>query len=124
MPRKSSEALLFPPVDGSPARLEPPVSLSETERNIFASLVATVDKKHFRPSDLPLVCSYARAIDLEGRAAKALADDPLDKGWLAVWEKASRVMVALSLRLKLSPQSRLSNRAAEREKSVFKRPWA
>ena len=36
MPRKSTEALLFPSVDGSPARLEPPASLSETERDIFA----------------------------------------------------------------------------------------
>lgn len=124
MPRKSSEALLFPSVDGSPPQLEPPASLSAAEREIFVSLVSTIDRKHFRPSDLPLLNSYVRAIDLEARAAKALADDPCDKAWLSTWEKASRVMVALSMRLRLSPQARLPDRATERLKPVGKRPWA
>ena len=109
MPRKSSASLAVLSVDGSPPRLQSPATLSPTERDIFTSLVSTVDRRHFRPSDLPLLSSYCRAIDLEARAAKALTDDPCDKQWLSAWEKASRVMVALSMRLRLSPQARCSS---------------
>ena len=126
MPRKSSAALLsMLAVDGSPPRLKPPATLSQAERDIFTSLVSTVDRRHFRPSDLPLLSSYCRAIDLEARAAKALADDPCDKQWLSVWEKSVRAMTALSMRLRLSPQARLPDRAVARQKPVIgPRPWA
>ena len=124
MPRKSSAALLLPPIDGSPPRLEPASSLSPPERKLFIDIVAAVDRKHFRSSDAPLLYSYVRAIDLETRAAKALADDPCDSKWLAVWEKSVRAMTALSMRLRLSPQARLANRDVGREKPVGPRPWA
>ena len=124
MPRKSSAALAFPALDGLPPRLEPPATLSPAERQLFVDLVAACDRKHFRTSDGPLLNSYVRAIDLEARAAKALADDPCDKQWLSVWEKSVRAMTALSMRLRLSPQSRLPDRAVARQKvPIGPRPW-
>src|SRR5262245_50765797 len=97
--RKSSAALAVPVVDGSPPRLEPPANLIADERAIFNNLVDAVDRRHFRPSDLPLLCAYVRAIALETRAAQELREHPLDSKALTVWEKAGRSMVSLSARL-------------------------
>ena len=121
MPRPSKFA--DPHVDGVPARLEPPLSLSPAERDVFVSLVASIDRKHLHASDLPLVVNYVRAIALEQRAAGELAKDPVNTRWLALWEKASRQMTASAARLRLSPQSRQSARAAGREPTLVARPW-
>ena len=129
MPRKSSAALLIPPPDGSPPRLEPPASLSPPERQLFIDLVAAVDRKHFRSSDLPLLCRYVEAAVLAEQAAKELREngaviDRKPSGWLVVQEKCVRAMTALSLRLRLSPQARLSNRSVGRQKPADgPRPW-
>jgi hypothetical protein len=122
--RKGSATLTAPPVDGHAPRLEPPSSLSEAERQVFIGLVSACDRKHFRVSDLPLLSSYVRAIVLEERAARELGLNPLDKGWLGVWEKSGRALVSLAARLRLSPQSRQHPRTAARlPEQAFPRPW-
>ena len=121
--RKSSASLALPMVDGGPARLAPPPSLSDPERATFISLVESVDRRHFRPSDVPLLCAYCRAIVLEVRAARELAQSPLDNKWLSLWEKSSRAMVALAGKLRLCPQSRLDPKSAHRERVPGPRPW-
>jgi phage terminase small subunit len=129
MPRKSSAALLVPPLDGSPPQLEPPPSLSPPERQLFIDLVAAVDRRHFRPSDLPLLCRYVEAAVLAEQAAKELREhgaviDGRPSPWIVIQEKSVRALTSLSMRLKLSPQSRLSNRALGRQKPIGPRPWA
>ena len=63
-------------------------------------------------------------------AAKQLREhgaviDGKPSGWITVQEKCVRALTALSLRLKLSPQSRLSNRDIGRQKlPVYPVPWA
>jgi hypothetical protein len=124
MPRRSAASLSVLPVDGGPAALKPPSSLSAEERAAFTALVDAVDRKHFRLSDLPLLSAYARAICLEARAAEELRADPLHARWLSVWEKSNRVVVALSMRLRLSPQSRQDPKSAHRERPPGgPRPW-
>ena len=129
MPRKSAAALLAPSFDGSPPKLKPPTSLSLPERELFNALIDAVDRKHFRSSDLPLLCRYVEAAVLAEQAAKELREhgaviDGRASPWLVVQEKSVRTLNSLSLRLKLSPQSRLSNRAMGRQKPVGPKPWA
>jgi hypothetical protein len=109
-------------VTGAPSRLAPPSDLSPDEREIFCDLVASA---HFRIGDLPLLSAYCRAIALERRSAAELAAG--DEKALARWNGATKAMVALSMRLRLSPQSRAPNNPsrpggkAERPLSVYEK---
>jgi hypothetical protein len=107
MPRRSAASAQLAIVPGTPQRLRPPPELSATERKIFAELVASSKPDHFRASDLPLLCAYCRAIALERHSAKALAAG--DDKALPRWTQAGKAMVALSMRLRLSPQARAPN---------------
>jgi hypothetical protein len=114
MPRPSSA---FPSVTGVPPRLSPPADLSPLERAIFCDLVASVRPEHFKTSDQPLLIAYVRAIALERKSAQQLDD----KAGLMRWERAIKSMVTLSMRLRLSPQSRQANSSrpgAKREREL------
>ena len=104
MPRQSAAA--FPSVTGAPPRLLPPSDLGPEEREVFCDLVASSEPDAFRPSDLPLLCAYVRAIVLERSSALEAGRD--DKA-MARWEKSVKAIVSLSMRLRLSPQSRAAN---------------
>jgi hypothetical protein len=94
------------------AIIQPLHGQSEPERKLFADLVAA-NPAHFRSSDLPLLCQYVQAATLSEQAAVELRVSPVVGGrpspWLTVFEKASRALVALSMRLRLSPQARAPN---------------
>jgi phage terminase small subunit len=114
MPRKSAAALDMPPL-GPPPRLHPPDDLTGREREVFVDIVASCTATHFQPQDLPLLCAYARALVLERLAAAQLeaegyvitgAQGARPSPWLAVLAQATKSMLALSHRLRLSPQGR------------------
>jgi phage terminase small subunit len=107
MPRKSAAALQFPTIPSMAQRLHPPKELDATERKIFVDLVAASKPEAFRVSDMPLLAAYCRAIALECRSAQALAAG--DDKALSKWAQATKVMSALSMRLRLSPQARAPN---------------
>jgi hypothetical protein len=109
MPRKSAAALSMKPLRSGPTRLRPPASLSPPARRVFLSIVTNEDAAHFRPSHLPLLVQYCEAVCFADRSAAALRRDDAKAIWLVRWEKATRVMVALSMRLRLSPQSLAAN---------------
>ena len=126
--RKSAAALSVIPVDGKPDRLLPPVSLSDAERTVFVDLVAACDPTHFRPSDLPLLVRYCEAVVLAERAALELRLGAVVDGkpspWITIQEKAVRAIVALSMRLRLSPQSRIDPKTRGRQQAYTgPRPW-
>jgi phage terminase small subunit len=126
--RKSTADLVSFHVDGSPSRLNPPASLSEAERSLFTELVAANTPEHFRPSDLPLLARYCEATVLAEQAAQELRRGAVVDGkvnpWLTVQEKAVRAMVALSMRLRLSPQSRIDPKTLGRQQAYMgPRPW-
>jgi hypothetical protein len=104
MPRPSSASLSFPGVTGAPSRLAPPPDLGPDERQVFCDLVGSSKPDAFRDSDQPLLSAYCRAIVLERSAAAELAGG--DGKALAKWNGAVKAVVALSMRLRLSPQSR------------------
>jgi hypothetical protein len=108
MPRKSTAANLAI-VPGMPLqRLRPPSELSAAERRIFNDLISHTKPTHFVASDLPLIATFCRAIAIERSAAAALKAGK-DKTALSRWSQATKVLVALSLRLRLSPQARQPN---------------
>lgn len=65
----------------------------------------------FRASDLPLLCSYVRAV-LQEQTASAYLEreghvvDGRPSPWLAVLAQATKAMTTFSHRLRLSPQGR------------------
>jgi phage terminase small subunit len=70
---------------------------------------------------MPLLEGYAEAIVLCRQANAELAQhgavlNGKASPWLTVQEKATRAMVALSMRLRLSPQARLEGRNVARMK--------
>jgi phage terminase small subunit len=88
--------------------------LSDPERRVFIEIVAACDANHFQPSDLPLVCRYVEAVVLAEEAARELREegavvDCKPSPWITVQEKAVRALVAVSMRLRLSPQARQPN---------------
>jgi phage terminase small subunit len=116
---RQSKASLDVRVDGKPPRLVPPRSLPKAERTVFLDLINAVDLDHFRPSDMPLLLRYVENIVLADRAAVELRRHAVSAGkpspWLAVQEKATRNVIALSMRLRLSPQSRLDSKVVARQ---------
>jgi hypothetical protein len=108
MPRTASSAR-FPVVPGSPPpRLQAPRELSTTERRVFNDLISSTKPSHFHASDLPLIATFCRAVAIERSAAAALKAGK-DKTALSRWSQATKVIVALSLRLRISPQARQPN---------------
>lgn len=111
--RKSSAELAARPVYVRPLdRLQPPADLSAEGRQLFLDLVLANEPTHFRASDLPLLSAYVRA-GLQEQAASAhleaeghVTADNKPSAWLAVLGQSQKALVALSHRLRLSPQSR------------------
>jgi phage terminase small subunit len=107
---------------GTRPRLRPPAELSELERQAFLAIVTSVESGHFRESDLPLLCAYCRAIIAECEAASELARSPVvdnePSPWLRIHQAAVKTMMGLSMRLRLSPQSRQANNPTRPAPSV------
>ena len=87
---------------------------------MFRELVASVPDGHFQAVDAHLLEQYAQAIILAREAFRQLQDDGViaadgkPSPWLAVLEKSHKSAIALSARLRLAPQSRMSTRTAAR----------
>src|SRR5262245_48310031 len=125
---RRSTAELSVLVDVRRARLQPPEHLGPDEQRRFIDLVTSCDPSHFRASDLPLLARYCEADVLAERAAHELQTQGAvvngkPSPWIIVSEKAVRALVALSMRLRLSPQSRLDSRTIARHRPQGPRPW-
>ena len=116
MPRRSAASLSVVSLDAArAARLRPPSSLTKVEQSIFSELAANAP--HLRAADVMLLASLAQATNLSRRTAR-------DPSKAAVWERATRMQMALSRSLRLTPQSRVDARAAGRHKApTGKNPW-
>ena len=112
--RKPFTTIDVSPFDMPDERLEAPPHLGHAATRIFRSLVASVPAAQFKPSDLSLVCRWCEWTAIADRAAAEIATGELvdehgrPSPWIAIAERASKQLVALSLRLRLGPQSRAS----------------
>ena len=98
-------------LQGRPERLRPPAHLSQAAREVFVEIVASLAADHFMAADSDLLCAYAKAVCLEREASGHLNGEGAVLGgkpspWITVLEKSQRALVAFSLRLRISPQSR------------------
>jgi P27 family predicted phage terminase small subunit len=124
MPRRSAADLAVVRPDDGFARLRPPPDLGKDEKDVWRQIVLTCDQAHFQQSDAPLLVRYCENVVLARRAADALNREGAviagrPNPWLVVAEKCDRALVALSMRLRLSPQARM-----RREGTVPKGPPA
>jgi P27 family predicted phage terminase small subunit len=124
MPRRSAADLAVVRPAGGFTRLRPPAELGKEEQAVWRQVVLACDPKHFQQSDAPLLVRYCENVVLARRAAAALEREGAVLAgrvnpWLTVAEKADRALVALSMRLRISPQARM-----RREGSVPKGPPA
>jgi hypothetical protein len=102
---RPSSVVTFPIVDGSPSRLQPPASLRKAEAAIFAQVINACSPHHFDERDLPLLISYVQATVMAHR----MAGHP-DKA--AIWERATRLQMALATKLRITPQARMDRTLA------------
>ena len=112
MPRKSPASLSIVTPKRPRSLLVPSADAPAEVVEVFREILTATRADHFVPGDAPLVQAYAEAIVLARKAAVALdAEGPVVAGrtnpWLTVCEKADRAIVALSMRLRLSPQARM-----------------
>jgi phage terminase small subunit len=110
----------------SPQRLRPPDDLSPAEKEIFADIVGAVDPRHFAPSDVTLLASYCVAINQEREASHHLRTeghvvDGKPSPWIVVQEKSYRMVLGLSMRLRLAPQSRTRTKVRPDRVSAYER---
>ena len=92
------------------------------EQKIWSEVVAGTDSGHFQASDAPMLAAYVRACTLERRAAEELAVSAVAAGmpspWLEVHASAVRSMVALAVKLRLSPKARTPGQRAGKARSM------
>ena len=111
--RKPYATVDITPFDQPVERLQPPPHLGPAATKVFRDLVARVPAGQFKPSDLSLVCRWAEWTAVADRAAAEIATGELvdehgqPSPWIAIAERASKQLIALSLRLRLGPQSRM-----------------
>jgi phage terminase small subunit len=119
MPRKSAASLSLVSLQGQPTRLQPPASLSTAERKAFVEIVTSSEATAFRESDKPLIVAYAQGIVLANQAAAQLQRhgaviEGKASPWIPVFAQAMRAIGTMSMRLRLSPQSRAPNAPTRR----------
>jgi len=114
--RKSQAELEMEPlmVPSEIAPIPPPLSLSEAARGVFLDIANSNHPEHFEPADASLLARYANAVVFSEQAEARLHADPDDTKALALWEKSTRTMSGLALRLRLGPQSRRERAKAPR----------
>jgi hypothetical protein len=96
---------------GCPAA-PPPASLQGPERQAFLDVVLSCPAAQFRPADLPLLCRWAElTVMCEVAAAEMAAQgmvtaDGKVSSWFSIYERSTKALAGLALRLRLGPQSR------------------
>lgn len=129
MPRRSTASLAITPKTTTTFNgdLEPPSTLSKSEAALFRYTVRMAGPKHFRSTDAVLLARYCEAASLAEKSAQHLRDEGAviegrASAWLIVQEKATRALVALSGRLRLSPQGRTDPKVIARN-APGPQPW-
>ena len=119
MPRRSAASLSVVSIGASSPKLRAPARLSEREAQIFRTIVAACDARHFTAADEPLLSRFVEAVAMAEDAADHLRAEGavvMDKAspWIAIQEKVGRAIAAFAPKLRLSPQSRYDAATAGR----------
>jgi hypothetical protein len=120
MPRHTSDAVHYK-VRSTAQRLPPPRELTPAERRVWISIVSDRKPEHFVASDTPLLSAYVRACVMEATLARKISKDAKA---LLQWERTIKSMVLLSMRLRLSPQSRTPTNQSARSSPTLEQQQA
>jgi phage terminase small subunit len=117
--RDPNISLVRPNVQGSPTRVQPPANLNDKERRLFLELVNGTSPGHFRPTDIPLLTPYCQtsvlaehAFAMMSKTGGPVLEDGSSNPWHDVQMRALRSLTILATRLRLSPQSRITQKTA------------
>jgi phage terminase small subunit len=97
---------------GEPGRIPPPAGLGQAEKRAFTDLITSVPASQFVRSDLALLTSWAETVALRERMAARIAveGEITEAGKVnpavAIHREAVKTLIALALRLRVSPQAR------------------
>jgi phage terminase small subunit len=129
--RQSVTALSVAPV--APwARIEPPPHLTESQRKLWADVVATKPAEWFKADSAPVLETYCQAVDNYRRTQQALDETPaLDLAQYRTLSdlssKQAALVASLATKLRLTPQSRYTpDKAAVHDRKSAtdtRRPW-
>jgi hypothetical protein len=111
VPRKSAAELQIVPIERHLPRIKAPASLDQAERQLFEKIVAQCPPMHFHQSDESILISYVQCIVLCDLAYQAALTSP---DQVQAWERATKMLVALSVKLRLNPHSRVDPRTLTR----------
>ena len=109
-------------VSALPQRLEPPDTLSDDEATVWRRIVNALPAGHFQPADAELLRAFVTACVMHDEA-KAMVNQhgmmmvnergtPVANPMLSTMQSQAQTMKALATSLRLSPQSRYSEKAA------------
>lgn len=93
-------------------RLRPPEGLGEPERRAFLDLICSCPAGQFQASDVGLLVRWCELSVMAEQAAGELTvggmvtTDGKVSPWFAIYERATKALALLALRLRLGPQSR------------------
>src|SRR5262249_10077880 len=115
--RKSADNIVSFPIDGSPLRLDAPDYLTKPERVLFEQIIAACAPTHFGPADLPLLASFVQWTLTAQKTVR-------DASRFDQWERATRMQMALAVKLRLAPQARTDAKAIVRHHpATMRTPW-
>lgn len=128
--RKSSASLSVV-ATGVPQRMEPQSDLTESQAQLWRDVVNTKPVDWFAPDSAPLLAEYVRGVDMCNRlallieAATAGGEVGEVKALLDMRDKESRRVTSLATKMRLSQQSRYTDKAAGTadRKAGKDRPW-
>jgi phage terminase small subunit len=108
--RKSASELAVVPIDVGRIRIEPPKNLEAKAAAIFKDVVDSVEPRHFRRADIPLLASFARATHLAAHYSSRIGGAEIFRQWV----ECTKLQMQLATKLRLTPSSRTDSRAANR----------
>jgi hypothetical protein len=119
--RKSAAALGLVCIDTRRKPIDCPAGLLPSVEEIFKQTVASCAPQHFRPSNVPLLVNFSVAAHLTKFYSDLIGESPEA---FRHWEAASKLMLSMATKLRLTPSSRLDRKTVGREEEPRgKRPW-
>jgi hypothetical protein len=114
---KESKVIPFKP---GPTPLKPPAHLNSNEAALFREVIGSVSHRQFVEADVHLLASFVQATLVARESIKELPDS------IGIWDRAVKLQATLATKLRLTPLSRIDQRAAgrrAREAPVRTPPW-
>jgi phage terminase small subunit len=119
--RKSAASTSLVVVDLQHKPVECPAGLPREVEQIFRDVVASCVPQHFRKSDIPLLVNYSVACHLVRFYFGLIGEDETA---FRFWTEATKLMISMATKLRLTPSSRTQPITAARQESPgVKPPW-